>query len=150
MKRRSMTQPWSCVHGGTSATLVALVEGRTLYTANVGDSSALLAMQGRRVEVGVGFGCARVGVMQRTLKTSWCLAWYGVVQRPLLLLEVVVACWVSREARVRVYGCALDFAVLGSRGMENCSAPAEVCLPCATELPKSSIAHAEDVRWSCT
>ncbi|CAM9856321.1 unnamed protein product [Scytosiphon promiscuus] len=51
MKRRSLTQPWSCVHGGTSATLVALVEGRTLYTANVGDSSALLAMQGRRVEV---------------------------------------------------------------------------------------------------
>ncbi|CAM9769578.1 unnamed protein product [Ectocarpus sp. 4 AP-2014] len=51
MKRRSMTQPWSCVHGGTSASLLALVEGRTLYTANVGDSSALLAMQGRRVEV---------------------------------------------------------------------------------------------------
>eukprot|EP00752_Nemacystus_decipiens_P005815 g5260.t1 len=51
MKRRSLTQPWSCVHGGTSATLVALVEGRTLYSANVGDSSALLAMQGRRIEV---------------------------------------------------------------------------------------------------
>ncbi|CAN0255302.1 unnamed protein product, partial [Hapterophycus canaliculatus] len=51
MKRRSLTQPWSCVHGGTSATLVALIEGRTLYSANVGDSSALLAMQGRRVEV---------------------------------------------------------------------------------------------------
>eukprot|EP00903_Cladosiphon_okamuranus_P014142 g13143.t1 len=51
MKRRSMTQPWSCVHGGTSATLVALVEGRTLYTANVGDSSALLGIRGRRVEV---------------------------------------------------------------------------------------------------
>ena len=51
MKRRSMTQPWTCVHGGTSATLVALLEGRTLLTANVGDSSALLAMQGRRLEV---------------------------------------------------------------------------------------------------
>lgn len=51
MKRRSMTHPWTCVHGGTSATLVALLEGRTLITANVGDSSALLAMQGRRLEV---------------------------------------------------------------------------------------------------
>lgn len=51
MKRRSVTHPWTCVHGGTSATLVALLEGRTLLTANVGDSSALLAMQGRRLEV---------------------------------------------------------------------------------------------------
>lgn len=54
MKRRSMTQPWTCVHGGTSATLVALMEGRTLLTANVGDSSALLAMSGRRLEVKKG------------------------------------------------------------------------------------------------
>lgn len=51
MKRRSITQPWTCVHGGTSATLVALLEGRTLLTANVGDSSALVAMQGRRLTV---------------------------------------------------------------------------------------------------
>ncbi|CAN0167741.1 unnamed protein product [Ascophyllum nodosum] len=50
MKRRSVTHPWTCVHGGTSATLVAVLEGRTLLTANVGDSSALLAMQGRRLE----------------------------------------------------------------------------------------------------
>lgn len=57
MKRRSMTQPWTCVHGGTSATLVALLEGRTLLTANVGDSSALLAMQGRRLEVRVMVWC---------------------------------------------------------------------------------------------
>lgn len=54
MKRRSVTQPWTCVHGGTSGTLVALMEGRTLVTANVGDSSALLAMNGRRLEVTEG------------------------------------------------------------------------------------------------
>lgn len=72
MKRRSMTQPWSCVHGGTSATLVALVEGRTLYTANVGDSSALLAMQGRRVEVGVGTGVGiGVGVGLGLFSLGW-------------------------------------------------------------------------------
>lgn len=51
MKRRNVAQPWTCVHGGTSATLVALLEGRTLFTANVGDSSALVGMQGRRLVV---------------------------------------------------------------------------------------------------
>ncbi|KAG5188671.1 phosphatase 2C-like domain-containing protein [Tribonema minus] len=47
VKRRSMSCPWSCVHGGTSGSVVALVEGRRILVANVGDSAALLAMRGR-------------------------------------------------------------------------------------------------------
>jgi serine/threonine protein phosphatase PrpC len=49
MKRRGITAPWMCVHGGTSATLVAIVEGTHILTANVGDSSALLGISGRYV-----------------------------------------------------------------------------------------------------
>jgi len=41
MKRRSVGEAWGCVHGGTSCTLVALVN-QWLYIANVGDSTALL------------------------------------------------------------------------------------------------------------
>ncbi len=42
LKRRlASQQSWLCVHGGTSCTITALI-GRTLYTANVGDSSAIL------------------------------------------------------------------------------------------------------------
>jgi serine/threonine protein phosphatase PrpC len=47
MKRRSMSCPWTCVHGGTSGSLIALVEGKMLISANVGDSSALMACRGR-------------------------------------------------------------------------------------------------------
>jgi hypothetical protein len=47
MKRRGLTCPWTCVHGGTSGSVVALVEGRRILVANVGDSSALLALKGR-------------------------------------------------------------------------------------------------------
>jgi hypothetical protein len=41
MKRRTTADYWSCVHGGTSCSLVALV-GNVLYIGNVGDSSAIL------------------------------------------------------------------------------------------------------------
>lgn len=41
MKRRSQMDYWSCVHGGTSCTIVALV-GNSLYISNVGDSTAIL------------------------------------------------------------------------------------------------------------
>lgn len=41
MKRRSTADYWSCVHGGTSCSLVALV-GNALYIANVGDSTAIM------------------------------------------------------------------------------------------------------------
>eukprot|EP00602_Paraphysomonas_sp_CaronLab_P004867 CAMPEP_0185025198 /NCGR_PEP_ID=MMETSP1103-20130426/8250_1 /TAXON_ID=36769 /ORGANISM="Paraphysomonas bandaiensis, Strain Caron Lab Isolate" /LENGTH=429 /DNA_ID=CAMNT_0027558347 /DNA_START=82 /DNA_END=1371 /DNA_ORIENTATION=+ len=41
VKRKSSSHPWACVHGGTSCSLVALVN-TTLYTANVGDSSGIL------------------------------------------------------------------------------------------------------------
>ncbi len=42
MKRRlASQQSWLCVHGGTSCSVAALI-GRVIYTANVGDSSAIL------------------------------------------------------------------------------------------------------------
>ena len=42
MKRRlASQQSWLCIHGGTSCTIAALI-GRVIYTANVGDSSAIL------------------------------------------------------------------------------------------------------------
>jgi hypothetical protein len=41
VKRKSANAPWACVHGGTSCSIVAVVNGM-LYTANVGDSSAIL------------------------------------------------------------------------------------------------------------
>lgn len=41
MKRRSTADYWSCVHGGTSCSLAALV-GNSLYVANVGDSTAIM------------------------------------------------------------------------------------------------------------
>jgi hypothetical protein len=40
-KRRITNSVWSCIHGGTSCSLVALVGG-VLYSANVGDSSTAL------------------------------------------------------------------------------------------------------------
>ena len=41
LKRRNLSQSWLCVHGGTSCSIVAVI-GRKIYTANVGDSSAIL------------------------------------------------------------------------------------------------------------
>ena len=41
MKKKNPAQNWSCVHGGTSCSIVALV-GNYLYCANVGDSSVTL------------------------------------------------------------------------------------------------------------
>jgi serine/threonine protein phosphatase PrpC len=38
MKRRNSNQVWSCVHGGSSCSIVAIV-GTDMYIANVGDSS---------------------------------------------------------------------------------------------------------------
>jgi hypothetical protein len=43
LKRRSSTLTWSCVHGGTSCSLI-LLHNHHLYSANVGDSSALLCV----------------------------------------------------------------------------------------------------------
>lgn len=52
MKRRLPTDFWSCVHGGTSCTLIAVVT-HTLYVANVGDSSAVLCVAQPVLERGV-------------------------------------------------------------------------------------------------
>eukprot|EP01035_Chromulina_nebulosa_P042056 gene42056-56946_t len=41
LKRRPPSTQWTCIHGGSSCTLVAVV-GSRVYVANVGDSSALL------------------------------------------------------------------------------------------------------------
>jgi hypothetical protein len=41
MKKKSASQAWSCVHGGSSCSITALV-GNYLYCANVGDSSVTL------------------------------------------------------------------------------------------------------------
>lgn len=41
MKRKTAFDNWGCVHGGTSCSIVAIV-GSKVYTANVGDSSAIL------------------------------------------------------------------------------------------------------------
>lgn len=50
IKRRGLTSPWSCVHGGTSGSVIALVEGKTILIANVGDSSATLTVSDCRLE----------------------------------------------------------------------------------------------------
>lgn len=42
VKRKNSTTPWACVHGGTSCSIIALVN-TTLYIANVGDSSGILS-----------------------------------------------------------------------------------------------------------
>lgn len=41
LKRRGGAQAWSCVHGGSSCTIVLII-GTKMYIANVGDSSAIL------------------------------------------------------------------------------------------------------------
>ena len=42
LKRKPNTQSWSCVHGGSSSTMLVLLKNN-LYIANVGDSSAILS-----------------------------------------------------------------------------------------------------------
>lgn len=42
IKRKNSSTPWACVHGGTSCSIIALVNS-TLYIANVGDSSGILS-----------------------------------------------------------------------------------------------------------
>lgn len=41
MKRKQATDGWTCVHGGTSCSLIALIK-EDLYIANVGDSTGIL------------------------------------------------------------------------------------------------------------
>ena len=41
MKRKRDMQPWMCVHGGTSCSIIAIV-GTTMIVANVGDSAGVL------------------------------------------------------------------------------------------------------------
>mmetsp|Transcript_11993 Transcript_11993/g.20024 ORF Transcript_11993/g.20024 Transcript_11993/m.20024 type:complete len:551 (+) Transcript_11993:138-1790(+) len=41
MKRRSASEDWSCVHGGTSCSMAAIVDSE-LFIANVGDSTGII------------------------------------------------------------------------------------------------------------
>lgn len=41
IKRQSAAQPWTCTHGGTTATVVIVLDGWRMIVANVGDSTAL-------------------------------------------------------------------------------------------------------------
>lgn len=41
MKRRNNNQVWSCVHGGSSCSIIAII-GTDMYIANVGDSSGII------------------------------------------------------------------------------------------------------------
>ncbi|OQR93115.1 hypothetical protein ACHHYP_02925 [Achlya hypogyna] len=43
LKRKATTMPFTCVQGGTTATVAVLLRGTRLVVANVGDSTALLA-----------------------------------------------------------------------------------------------------------
>ena len=72
VRRRHASQPWSCIHGGTSCSVLVLLDGVRLFTGNVGDSSALLGLsaetprgsggsgggggEGAREAVGLGSG----------------------------------------------------------------------------------------------
>ncbi len=44
VKRTNSASQWTCVHGGSSCSVIAIV-GSTLYSTNVGDSSAILCAQ---------------------------------------------------------------------------------------------------------
>jgi serine/threonine protein phosphatase PrpC len=41
IKRQSSSQAWTCTHGGTTATVVVILDGWRMIVANVGDSTAL-------------------------------------------------------------------------------------------------------------
>ena len=41
VKRPNKQAPWTCTHGGTTATVVVILDGRTMIVSNVGDSTAL-------------------------------------------------------------------------------------------------------------
>ncbi|KAH9259376.1 hypothetical protein BASA81_002419 [Batrachochytrium salamandrivorans] len=41
LKRSAPSQPWTCTHGGTTATVVVILDGWRMIVANVGDSTAL-------------------------------------------------------------------------------------------------------------
>lgn len=51
-KRRITNNMWSCIHGGTSCSLIALV-GDLLYSANVGDSSTALCAPAPVLDAGM-------------------------------------------------------------------------------------------------
>ena len=49
LRRKNGTVSWSCVHGGTSCSLFAII-GDRLYSANVGDSSGILCASAQVLE----------------------------------------------------------------------------------------------------
>ncbi len=49
VKRKRMIDPWVNVHGGTTATIIVICNGKHIITANVGDSSAMMLAKGKNV-----------------------------------------------------------------------------------------------------
>lgn len=48
LRRRHESQAWMCVHGGTTGTVVVIIDGRRMVVANVGDSTAILCGTGEQ------------------------------------------------------------------------------------------------------
>lgn len=44
LKRKCGADDWTCVHGGTTATLVVILDGHKVFSANCGDSAAVLSV----------------------------------------------------------------------------------------------------------
>lgn len=79
MKKKSTTPTWSCVHGGTSCSLIAKV-GDFLYSANVGDSSVTLC---------TGTPIATTGIVEDIIDTAVASADSGAVVVPEVITDVV-------------------------------------------------------------
>ncbi len=45
IKRQNKKFAWTCTHGGTTATVIVILDGRRMIVANVGDSSAIWGMK---------------------------------------------------------------------------------------------------------
>jgi len=49
IKRRSMSNPWTCAHGGTTCSIIVILGKNRIITANVGDSTGLISCKNRNI-----------------------------------------------------------------------------------------------------